>query len=127
MRLRWTTPATQDPYNIIRHIQRGNPNAAAKVAETLSMWGVAGCWISLVRAAEGGSQGPENWCSQVCLTLWFIAFKIRIWRLCASIMERKTGRKGAYRQLIKQADARFDRHLAFLKAEASRQKGATQQ
>ena len=35
MRLRWTTPATQDPYNIIRHIQRGNPNAAAKVAETL--------------------------------------------------------------------------------------------
>jgi addiction module RelE/StbE family toxin len=39
MRPRWTTPATQDLYNIIRHIQRDNPNAAAKVAETL----YAGC------------------------------------------------------------------------------------
>jgi addiction module RelE/StbE family toxin len=35
MRLRWTTPATQDLYKIVRHIQRDNPNAAAKVAETL--------------------------------------------------------------------------------------------
>jgi toxin ParE1/3/4 len=35
MRLRWTTPATQDLYNIIRHIQRDNPDVAAKVAETL--------------------------------------------------------------------------------------------
>jgi toxin ParE1/3/4 len=35
MRLRWTTPATQDLYNIIRHIQRDNLAAAAKVAETL--------------------------------------------------------------------------------------------
>ncbi len=35
--------------------------------------------------------------------------------------------KRFYRQLIKQADARFDRHLAFLKAEASKQKGAKQQ
>jgi toxin ParE1/3/4 len=35
MRLRWTTPATQDLYNIIRHIQRDNPDAAAKVADTL--------------------------------------------------------------------------------------------
>jgi len=26
-------------------------------------------------------------------SLWFIAFKTRTWRLCASIMERKTGRK----------------------------------
>jgi toxin ParE1/3/4 len=35
MRLRWTTPATQDLYNIIRYIQRDDPAAAAKVAETL--------------------------------------------------------------------------------------------
>jgi toxin ParE1/3/4 len=35
MRLRWTTPAAQDLYNIIRHIQRDNPAAAAKVAGTL--------------------------------------------------------------------------------------------
>ncbi len=32
--------------------------------------------------------------------------------------------KRFYRQLIKQADARFDRHLAFLKAERSKQRGA---
>jgi hypothetical protein len=32
--------------------------------------------------------------------------------------------KRFYRQLIKEADARFDRHLAFLKAKAFRQKGA---
>jgi toxin ParE1/3/4 len=35
MRLRWATPAAQDFYNIIHHIQRDNPSAAAKVAETL--------------------------------------------------------------------------------------------
>ncbi len=35
MRLRWTTPATQDLYNIVLHIQQDNPNAAAKVAQTL--------------------------------------------------------------------------------------------
>lgn len=32
--------------------------------------------------------------------------------------------KRFYRQLIKQADARFDRHLAFMKAEGSKQRGA---
>ena len=35
--------------------------------------------------------------------------------------------KRFYRQLIKEADARFDRHLTFLKAEASKRKGAKQQ
>ncbi|MGD0214971.1 MAG: type II toxin-antitoxin system RelE/ParE family toxin [Terriglobales bacterium] len=35
MRPRWTTPATQDLYNIVRRIQQDNPAAAAKVAETL--------------------------------------------------------------------------------------------
>ena len=33
MRVRWTTPATQDLYNIIRRIQQENPNAAAEVAQ----------------------------------------------------------------------------------------------
>jgi hypothetical protein len=32
--------------------------------------------------------------------------------------------KRFYRQLIKEADARFDRHLAFLKTETSKKKGA---
>ena len=35
MHLRWTTPATQDLYNIVHRIQLDNPEAAAKVAETL--------------------------------------------------------------------------------------------
>jgi toxin ParE1/3/4 len=35
MRLRWTTPAANDLYNITQHIQRDNPVAAADVAQTL--------------------------------------------------------------------------------------------
>jgi plasmid stabilization system protein ParE len=35
MRLSWTTPATNDLYNIVEHIKQENPNAASKVAETL--------------------------------------------------------------------------------------------
>ena len=35
MHLRWTTPASQDLYNIVHHIQQDNPSAAAKVAGTL--------------------------------------------------------------------------------------------
>jgi plasmid stabilization system protein ParE len=35
MRLRWTTPATQDLYNIVRRIQQDSPDAAATVAKTL--------------------------------------------------------------------------------------------
>ena len=33
MRLRWTTPAANDLYNIVQHIQQDNPGAA--VAKTL--------------------------------------------------------------------------------------------
>jgi addiction module RelE/StbE family toxin len=35
MRLRWTTPATNDLYKIVQHIQQDNPVAASTVAETL--------------------------------------------------------------------------------------------
>ncbi|HEX8814201.1 MAG TPA: type II toxin-antitoxin system RelE/ParE family toxin [Terriglobales bacterium] len=35
MRIRWTVPAAQDLYNIIRYIQRGNPKAAREVAKTI--------------------------------------------------------------------------------------------
>jgi addiction module RelE/StbE family toxin len=35
MRLRWTTPATQDLYNIVSHIQQNNSDAAGRVAQTL--------------------------------------------------------------------------------------------
>jgi len=35
MRLRWTIPAADDLYNIVRHIQQDNPVAATDVAQTL--------------------------------------------------------------------------------------------
>jgi toxin ParE1/3/4 len=35
MRLRWTTPAANDLYNIVRRIQKDNPTAATEVAGTL--------------------------------------------------------------------------------------------
>jgi toxin ParE1/3/4 len=35
MGLRWTTPATNDLYNIVQHIQQDNPEAAFRVAKTL--------------------------------------------------------------------------------------------
>src|SRR5439155_15792131 len=35
MRLRWTTPAAEDLYRIVRHIQKDNPSAAAQVAKSL--------------------------------------------------------------------------------------------
>jgi plasmid stabilization system protein ParE len=35
MRLRWTTPAANDLYNIVEHIQQDNPEAASAVAQTI--------------------------------------------------------------------------------------------
>jgi len=35
MRVRWTIPAADDLYNIVRHIQTDNPQAAADAAEFL--------------------------------------------------------------------------------------------
>ncbi len=35
MRLRWTTPAAQDLYNIVLHVHQDNPAAANKVAQTI--------------------------------------------------------------------------------------------
>jgi toxin ParE1/3/4 len=35
MRVRWTTPAADDLYNIVRRIQRDSPDAAANIAESL--------------------------------------------------------------------------------------------
>lgn len=35
MRLRWTTPAATDLYNIVQRIQKDNPSAAVQVARTL--------------------------------------------------------------------------------------------
>lgn len=35
MRLRWTTPAAQDLYRIVRHLQKDNPTVPVRVAGTI--------------------------------------------------------------------------------------------
>jgi toxin ParE1/3/4 len=52
MRLRWTTPAANDLYKIVRRIQKDNPKAATKVAKTL----YDGC-VSLTNLPRRGRQG----------------------------------------------------------------------
>jgi hypothetical protein len=90
MRLRWTTPAAHDLYHIVRRIQHDNPDSAAKVAR-LSMM-VAAAWEhSLAVAAREGLRAPASWSSLACPTSLSTAFKIKVWRSCASITQHKTG------------------------------------
>ena len=59
MRLRWTTPATNDLYDIVQRIQNDNPAAAADVAKTL----YDGCGRLrdfLVSVVTGGSKARAN-------------------------------------------------------------------
>jgi len=35
MRLRWTVPATEDFYSIVRRIQKDNPSSAVKISATI--------------------------------------------------------------------------------------------
>jgi plasmid stabilization system protein ParE len=73
MRLRWTTPATNDLYNIIKHIQQDNPDAASKVAETLYD-GCSSLEKFLTLVAKDGSLEAENSSFPACLTSLCIAF-----------------------------------------------------
>ena len=59
MRLRWTTPAAEDLYRIVRHIQKDNPSAAAQVAKSLYE-GCGSLRAFLTVAARGGSMAPAN-------------------------------------------------------------------
>ena len=90
---RWTTPAAQDLYNIVRRIQQDNPDAAAKVAKTLYD-GCGGLGSFPRRGRKGRIEGTRE---LVFARLPYIvgslsiAFKIRIWRSCAYITAHKTG------------------------------------
>jgi len=55
MRIRWTAPAAQDLYSIIRYIQRDNPSAAREVAKTI----YDGC-ESLVNFPNRGRHGKVS-------------------------------------------------------------------
>ena len=54
MRLRWTEPAAQDLYNIVRYIQRDNPTAARQVARLI----YDGC-ESLIHFSHRGRIGKQ--------------------------------------------------------------------
>jgi len=56
---RWTTPAAQDLYNMVRRIQQDNPDAAAKW-QRLSMMVAVASEASLAVVARGGSRAPAS-------------------------------------------------------------------
>ena len=90
MRLRWTTPATNDLFNIVQHIQQDNPDAAPKVAETL----YDGC-SSLENfphlGRKGRIAGTRELVFSALLTSLSIALLTRSSRFFASITELRTG------------------------------------
>ena len=96
MRLRWTTPATNDLYNIVQHIQQDNPDAAPKVAETL----YDGC-SSLENfphlGRKGRIAGTRELVFSALLTSLSIALLTRSSRFFASITElRKEEKKSEF-------------------------------
>lgn len=60
MRLRWTTPATNDLYRIVQHIQEDNPAAALDVAQII----YDGC-SSLKRFPYLGRKGRIDGCREL--------------------------------------------------------------
>jgi toxin ParE1/3/4 len=76
MRVRWTTPAADDLYNIVRRIQRDNPEAAADGAESL----YDGCGSPRSfprRGRKGRIEGTRELFSLAFPTSLFTGFKIR--------------------------------------------------
>jgi hypothetical protein len=90
MRLRWTTPATNDLYKIVQHIQQENPVAATDVAATI----YDGC-DSLRRFPYRGEKDGLSAAASLffpdCLTSLFIGFKIKSLKSSAFITEPRTG------------------------------------
>ena len=92
MRLRWTTPAAQDLYNIVLHIQRDNPGAAVKIAQTLyDDCDKLGNFPR--RGRKGRIEGTPELVFPGLPYIIVYRIKIKIWRFCASITARKTGLK----------------------------------
>jgi len=89
MRIRWTAPAAEDLYRIIRYIRRDNPGAARDMAKAI----YDGCH-SLTRFPNRGRPGVEPGTREVVFaplhTLPFIASGNPSSKSCASGMVRKT-------------------------------------
>ena len=88
MRLRWTTPATQDLYNIVRRIQEDNPDAAAKVANT--PYDRCG---SLENIPRRGRKGRIEGTRELVFSglPYIVVYRIQDQTLEISIMEHQTG------------------------------------
>jgi plasmid stabilization system protein ParE len=76
MRLRWTSPAANDLYNIVQHIEKDNPNAASDVAKILYD-GCEGLSRFPRQGRKGRTDGTANSFSPGCRTLLCIGSKIR--------------------------------------------------
>ena len=90
MRLRWTTPAATDLYNIVRHIQKDNPAAAAEVAKTL--YDGSGSLRDFPRRGRlGRIEGTRELVFPACRISLSTKSKIKLWKSCVSTTGRKTG------------------------------------
>ena len=90
MRLRWTTPAANDLYDIVQYIQQDDPGVAAEVAKTL----YDGCG-SLRNSPNRGRKGRIEGCRELVFpglpSSLFIGLKMRWSNSSGFIMERRTG------------------------------------
>ena len=74
MRLRWTTPAAQDLYEITQHIRHDNPTAARQVAKTI----YDGC-ASLRDFPQRGRRGRKEGTRELILPglPYIVVYRIR--------------------------------------------------
>ena len=90
MRLRWTTPAAEDLYRIVRYIKKDNPSAAAQVAKSL----YEGCG-SLRAFPYSGRNGRIDGTRELTFPglPYIVVYRIedQVVACCASTTARRTG------------------------------------
>lgn len=92
MRLRWTTPAAEDLYRIVQHIQEDNPTAAAEVAKTI--YDGCGTLEDFPRRGRAGRiPGTRELIVSGCRTSLCIRLKNRASRFYAFTTARRIGRR----------------------------------
>jgi len=86
MRLRWTTPATQDFCILFSHIQQDILTPPPS-GQTLTL--VVTSWELSSSRPQGGLKAHGNWSSRMP---YIVVYRIQIktWRFCASTTARKT-------------------------------------
>jgi len=98
MRLRWTTPAAQDLYRIVQHIQEDHPSAAAEVAKTI--YEGCGTLRDFPRRGRGGRiPGTRELIFPAFRTSLSIRLRNRASKFYASTTAHKIGRRCRCRQM----------------------------